>query len=398
MTLVCAPVKVWPQNLQVDLYEFEEGRVKTIYNQNRELVFTLIDWEEEVTSFLTPLIVSYHNYQETKDLELILEKMKQKWPLATYYKIATFATSSLDALRMLVFQKQNTNVIGICMGKHGSITRILSPIVSAPLTYAPLTEEDQNAPGQLTWKELLHTYHFPLLNKQTRIYGVIGDPVSQSVGHLFHNDQFKLKGKNKVYVKIKVKEQELAQFFECIESLPFQGLSVTAPLKEKVLPFLHTRSPVVSRIGASNTLVRTENGWEGDNTDGEAALKGLGDLSGQTAVILGAGGAARAVIYALLSQKARVVIWNRTPDKARALSQEFQCEWAHIFSSYDLLINTTSSSLEEVDIPWIKKALVIDISLKPSSFLERAALHGCQVMGGFSMYIQQAIKQQELFE
>ncbi|CAM0117204.1 type I 3-dehydroquinate dehydratase [Rhabdochlamydiaceae symbiont of Dictyostelium giganteum] len=397
MTLVCAPVKRWPNDLPVDLYEFEEGRVKKIYRRDKSLAWVLINYEDEVNYYQDPFIVSYHDYRATGDLESILRAMKEKWPNATYYKIATFANSSLDALRMLHFQKKHPEVIGLCMGEKGVITRILSPIVKAPLMYAPLKEEDQNAPGQLLWKTLVEIYHFPKLTRETKIYALIGNPVSQSLGHLFHNDQFQLKRENKIYVKIPLEASELSCFFQLIEGLNIEGMSVTSPLKEKVIPYLQELSPLASYIQSVNTITKINIGWKGDNTDGEAALKGLENLEGKTVIVLGAGGAARSIVYALVQQKAHVVIWNRTLKRAQNLAQEFGCKWSARVFDYDILINTTAYFEDPLPCTFKRDSTVMDISVKSSSFLERAKHQGCHTLNGFSMFFAQAIKQQDLF-
>ncbi len=123
------------------MYEFTDGKVKHLYDRDKKLRFIDIDWELELRGE-DNLIVSYHNFDETPDLEMILSQMKLRHPKARYYKIATFANSTLDALKMLKFQRKHAKVIGICMGEKGVVTRIMSPF-----TYAPLTESDKNAPG-----------------------------------------------------------------------------------------------------------------------------------------------------------------------------------------------------------------------------------------------------------
>ena len=121
-------------------------------------------------------IFSYHNFSHTpENLEEILQEM-QKTP-ATYYKIATMAHSTLDSLRMLALMKAHPNLIGVCMGKKGEITRILGPVFGCPIIYASLNADWQSAPGQLTARELCDTYRFRTLNPSTALYGLIGDPV-----------------------------------------------------------------------------------------------------------------------------------------------------------------------------------------------------------------------------
>src|SRR6185437_13162580 len=172
--------------------------------------------------------------------------------------------SSLDALRMLEFVRKHSNVIGLCMGELGQITRILAPVVGTPLMYAPIS-----APilGQLEYRVLVNTYRFRELDPQTAIYGLIGNPVTQSIGHEFHNRYFQHLKQNAVYVKIPLHLQELEAFLTYAKRLPFQGLSVTMPFKEKIIPFLDEIDPVAKEIGAVNTLLFRAGKIWGYNTD-----------------------------------------------------------------------------------------------------------------------------------
>lgn len=134
------------------------------------------------------IISSYHNFDETpQNLEEILKKMKEL--PAALYKMATMARSSLDALKMLLLVTRSEKVAGMCMGELGAITRILAPIVDSPLSYSCL--EDATAPGQIALSELIDIYNYHHLNRSTEIYGLIGDPVDKSIGHLCHNQIFK---------------------------------------------------------------------------------------------------------------------------------------------------------------------------------------------------------------
>src|SRR3569832_465674 len=185
MKLVCAPVKRWPQKQPADLYEFVDGRRKLLYDKDQKLCFVDIDWKEKIEP-LPNLILSYHNFDQTPDLSSILAEMKQRAPLARYYKIATYANSTLDTIKMLHFQRQHPDVIGISMGEKGILSRIMSPF-----TYAPLCEEDKCAPGQLLLSELETIYHWRQVTFATKLYALLGDPVKQSIGHLYHYDRIR---------------------------------------------------------------------------------------------------------------------------------------------------------------------------------------------------------------
>lgn len=363
MKLVCAPVKVWPRDRAVDLYEFASGSKKLLFDRTETLRLVDMDWKE------TPScadIISYHDFEKTSDLEQILSEMKKRHPAARYYKIATFANSILDALAMLSFQKNHPDVIGICMGEKGIITRILSPF-----TYAPLSEADKNAPGQLLWSELDVIYRYRSISSRTRLYGLIGNPVSHSIGHLFHNDQFHQNQVDAIYVKLPLQPEELIPFFDAIKSLPFYGFSVTAPLKEQIAD------------GKSiNTLYRTENGWQMCNTDGVAAADVLGDVARKRVVILGAGGAAKAIASVLIQRGAHVVLLRRHEP----------------IPLYDILINATSSKSPDFQDRFIKGKTVMDISIQATPFLQKAQSSGCQTIDGFPMFFGQALLQSQLWK
>ena len=118
---------------------------------------------------------TYHNFEETpEDLDVLLASM----PKGKVIKIATMARCITDSLRMLDLVNRHENVAGMCMGPYGEITRILAPIYGSPMTFAAVGREA--SPGQLDARELINRYRFKELSKSTRIYGLIGNPVSQS--------------------------------------------------------------------------------------------------------------------------------------------------------------------------------------------------------------------------
>ena len=170
------------------------------------------------------------------------------------------------------------------------------------------------------------------------------------------------------------------------------GLSVTAPLKEKVIPYLVAVSDEAREMGAVNTLVRTERGWEGWNTDGRGAADCLGEVLGKRVVILGAGGAARAIGYELKKRGAEVVIVNRTVERGKRVADSLGCTFSEKVLPCDILINTTVSSEPPIVAP-----VVMDIAVRKTPFLEKARREGAKVMGGLEMFFNQAVAQQVIF-
>lgn len=403
MTRLCAPVKAFPFFPdKVDLYEVDRGSYKALYDREGKLCYIDMDWKNFPPSFATvPVIVSYHNFEETPELEAVLRKLEERHPRAHFYKIVTLAKSTLDSLRLLSFLKkfqEKQKIIGFCMGEFGVITRICAPIFEVPIMYAPLKKEDKNAPGQLLVDELEHIYHFSALNPSTSIFGLIGGAVSKSCGHLFHNDRSTSLGLNAVYVKMVVKAEELAQFFFYLTQLPFRGISITTPLKQEVVSFLNGGSRSALKAGSVNTLIIKEGKCWGYNTDGRAAFSLVGAVKGKTVVVLGAGGVSRSVVQVALQRGARVIVVNRTLQKGKDLSIELGCEWREeIPSYYDILVNTTSSTMPIFGEQLSPNKKIIDFSIEKGGFLEEAERRGCFCVDGISIYVKQAVMQQRLW-
>lgn len=364
------------------------------------------------------LICSLHDFEKTPhDLTSLLQKMLQ-CP-AHLYKIATMAHSSLDAMRMLRFVKdqvqQGRRIVGICMGEKGQLTRILGGICGNILTYAALDASSQTAPGQLDAEELIHTYGLPQLNPSTRLFGLIGDPVQFSRSHLTHNATMRKRHLNSVYVKIQLKAEEIKEFLTHAEVLGFEGLSVTMPLKEAVGSHLDACRGIAADIGAINTITISPKAKVGYNTDGEAVAELLQEkmpLQQRRVVLLGAGGAAKAIAWALYKQGAKLVILNRTLAHAQQLAEQCGGE-AHPLShfstiaeqGYDILVNCTSVGMTSSPgnpVPLtalLPDRVVMDIISHPKEtpLLLAAQQKNCIVIPGEQMFLRQAEKQFSLW-
>jgi 3-dehydroquinate dehydratase / shikimate dehydrogenase len=348
-------------------------------------------------------ICSYHNDETTGDLESLFLKIRSK--PAELYKIATMAQSTTDALRMLQLVKKY-RCIGICMGELGSITRILAPVFGAPWTYAPCSEKQQTAPGQILLKDLVKIYNFKEHTPATSLYGLIGDPVAKSASCRLHNFAFKKLGLDAVYVKMRVNKEELKTFFPLCRALGFKGLSVTMPLKEAITGYLDD-----CHCQAINTVGFRENGAYGWNTDGPAALDVLEKrvkVKGKKMVLIGAGGAAWGIAVEAKKRGAHLVIVNRNFTRAQTLAKEVGGSAFPLsaFSEvaqrgYAILVNCTPVGMgedERLPIPakaLLTKKLVMDIITRPpvTSFLKAAQEKGCETVAGGEMFIQQAVGQ-----
>jgi 3-dehydroquinate dehydratase / shikimate dehydrogenase len=339
----------------------------------------------------TKIIISYHNFEETPDLEPLWEKLTQ-FP-AAYYKIATMGTA-LDSLRMLQFVKTHKNCIGFCLGEAGSFSRILGPIFGSPITYAPNGEAI--APGQIPLNELVETYRIKTLTPATKIFGLLGFPLTNSLSPSYHNHKYRERGLDAVYVKMPSHGHELSKLI----SFGFSGLSVTMPLKEEILPYLDQIDPEAKEIGAVNTIVCQKGQTIGYNTDGKGALDALEEMimvRGKNLMILGAGGAARAIIYEAKKRGARVFIFNRTFEKAKKLAKHFGVEALQEMKPYDIAVNCTPVDMPIDDI--LPNTVVMDIRSRPklTPFLACAAQKNCTLVYGEGMFNYQAIEQWRLW-
>lgn len=355
------------------------------------------------------LILSYHDFIDTpEDLEALYWEMK-KSP-ASFYKIAVTAKNSLDTLRLMDFAKKaDHKLIAISMGPFGQISRILAPVIGSPITYASLMDDQQTAPGQLSGKLLVERYHHYSLNRYSAVYGLIGDPVDRSISDETHNSLIKASVLDAVYVKVQIKETELAEFLQYSKEIPFRGLSVTMPLKERVLPLLDIIDPTAAAIGAVNTICFENGKLFGFNTDGIGALNAIEhecQVAGKRIVLIGAGGAAKAVAYEAVRRGALVTILNRTEEKAIQIAQRIPCipkgldqMAACAKAGYDILINCTPDPLPISADHILPGTIVMDLTTKPKEtlFLKHAKDKRCRIIYGYQMFVEQAIGQFDLW-
>lgn len=399
-------------------YEGSEKKRLSTLEQLASLNPTYLDIEHDVSpSFIKSiclnhpkikLILSYHDFDNTpEDLEKIYQDMAVI--PAYFYKIAVTAKNSVDALRLISFAKTlDKNIIAISMGLYGTVSRILAPLIGSPINYICLEETLKAAPGQLTAKELIYRYNYPLLTKSTSLYGLIGNPINQSISDDTHNHFMKASNLDAVYIKMIVTPEELPLFLKLAKDL-FQGLSVTMPLKEVILPYLDHIDSEAHLIGAVNTLCFKEGEIYGYNTDGIGALNALEkkEATGNKLIlILGAGGAAKAIAYEALRRGAFVTLVNRTLDRAQKIAEAFGCQAKSLDEmpslakeGYHLLINSTPLPMPIDSLAILARCSVMDIKTKPKEtlFLSHAKAKNCQITYGYEMFIEQALGQFHLW-
>lgn len=349
-------------------------------------------------------IISQHHFKKQQEsLQMLLDGMPKV--RRAFYKIAKIVDHCSETLQELISAKKIPGLIPICMGEEGQLSRILAPVIGSPISYATLNENHLSAPGQLTAKMLKDVYQYSSININTSLYGLIGDPVTKSIGHYAHNALMKKLNLNAIYVKMKVEEESLLKVLKLCLTLGFKGLSVTMPLKEKIIPFLDEVDEIAHQIGSVNTVLIKNGRLIGSNTDGIGALNSIeqyGSVKDKKLIILGSGGAARAIIYEARKRGAQVTILNRTKAKAQDLAKRFDCHSdslsnmeKYAIEGYDLIVNCTPESLP-IDSQFIvEKATVMEIATHPkdSQLLALAKSKGCKIIYGYEMFVVQALWQ-----
>ncbi|NPA91777.1 MAG: shikimate dehydrogenase [Chloroflexi bacterium] len=258
-----------------------------------------------------------------------------------------------------------------------------------------------------------------MINGETRLVGIIGWPVEHSLSPVMHNAAFHHRGMNWAYVPLPVPPDRLRDAVRGLRALGFRGANVTIPHKQAVIPLVDSITPEAQAVGAVNTIVVESDGrmW-GTNTDVLGFWSDLQahdvQVEGERVLVLGAGGAARAVVYALARAGAQVTIANRTPARAVALARHMHhmlparafrvVEWtvqdlARAAEEHTILVNTTSVGMwPEVDAsPWPtgvgfgRIRVVYDVIYRPQEtrLLQHARAWGCKTIGGLGMLVRQ---------
>lgn len=370
-------------------------------------------------------IVSYHDFSgdfksstATYDILNNLTETKDK---IVKIAVQTNEISETPAVWKLLekAEKENKKLIPIAMGASGKWTRILGLAHGAAMTYASLETGEETAPGQITAQDLIETYRVKDLNEATKIYGVVGNPVSHSLSPVMHNAAFRFHQLNAVYIPFEVKnlDEFVAKFIrpETREvELNFRGFSITIPHKETIIKHLDFIDETAQAIGAVNTVKIEDGKLYGFNTDADAFVEPLknsyGDLKNARVAILGNGGAARAAIYALKKEAAAVTVFARDLGKAKILAGEFECELEELptnknfqFSIYDIVINATPLGTKdelENETPLLASQienvkLIYDLVYNPfeTRFIKEARRAGVPTVGGLAMLVAQGAAQ-----
>jgi 3-dehydroquinate dehydratase / shikimate dehydrogenase len=358
------------------------------------------------------LIISAHDFQGAGKLEETFATMKQ-YP-ADFFKVVTTAKKLSDNLAMLKFLERHSDehsLIGICMGEQGLISRVLGVRAGSRFTFGTAGPGEETAPGQISARQLRDIYRIDQVDAATRVYGVAGDPISHSLSPIMLNAAFRRENVNAVYLALHAKTLE--DLLACIQKIPIHGISVTMPYKEEVLSYLDKSDPLTSKIGACNTVVRSQEGrLFGFNTDVNGLLGPIEArlrVAGAKVLVLGAGGAARAAVFALKDKGAEVYIFNRTPAPAQSLARKAQAKSiakADIKkTAFDLIVNATPVGMEgnQDSLPLAAEDFtakyLFEMVYTPAEtpMVRMARARGIQVILGSEMFVQQGARQFEIW-
>jgi len=372
------------------------------------------------------LILSSHDLEgRPTDPAAILAAMTAE-PEATAVKLAWRAEDIRDNLVALELLREATvPTAAICMGEVGLMSRVLARKFGAFASYCAPSAGEATAPGQLTLSDMIERFRWRTIGESTRLFGVLGYPIGHSMSPSLFNACFQRHGIDAVYLPLLVEPsgEVLASFLDGCRDRPWLdvgGFSVTLPHKEHAARWVGQRiEPSAARIGAVNTLVADGEHLRGYNTDCAAALESITmtlgcdrqDLGGLRAEVLGAGGAARAIIAGLRDCACDVTIYNRHDSRGRALADEFDCHaepWEDRALNRDavLLVNCTSIGMwPQVDnTPMPADRLrqdcaVLDMVYNPiqTRLLRDAKRAGCRISDGLSVFVNQAAMQFRLW-
>lgn len=393
----------------------EDHRIGLL-QQACDLGAAAVDIEEDVFNKIsksgeTIRLLSYHNFNETPgNLEDLFQRFRDFNP--DMIKIACKSNSFQDWLNLFKLYKLNgPKKILFGMGTKGFPSRILSLQEGAPWMYATHSLNQPNAPGIPTLNKINKLYSLKTLSEKTKIYGVVGDPITQSISPDIHNTAFRHAKFDGIYLPFHVSKSEYKDFLDQLPNIRLEGLSVTIPHKEESAARSSTKSNMVERIGAANTLIHSQNGYHAENTDALAIVSALkhqlgNDLSNIPVLILGAGGAGRAGAYALKEEGCDVFVTNRSHERSEALAREMSLKiipWEdrHQFSK-GILLQCTSLGMHPNpnESAWNEKCftpehIAFDTVYNPleTKFLLDAKKASAKTIPGIEMFVHQAAAQ-----
>ncbi len=357
------------------------------------------------------VILSFHDFKATKKLEETFTDMK-RYP-ADFYKVVSTATTLSDNVQMMKFLQHHSaqhEMVGLCMGEQGIISRVLGVRAGSVFTFAAATRGEETARGQVTASELRDTYRIEMVDAATQVYGVAGDPIAHSMSPIMMNAAFRRETVNAVFLALHAKT--IKDLMACVPDIPIRGLSITMPYKQDIVETLTNSDALTRQVRACNTVVRGQDGkLYGFNTDVFGVVIPLEQrmtLQGAKILIVGAGGVARAAAFGLKNKGAEVFIVNRTPERGQALAKQTKARYLKrtdvAKTSFDVIINATplgmgnnlQSPLEEKEL---NTKYLFDLVYVPAEtkLVKMARARNIQIIPGLEMFVQQGARQFEIW-
>jgi 3-dehydroquinate dehydratase/shikimate dehydrogenase len=414
------------------LYHGSESRRLRLLEQACSLGAEYVDIELAAGAFHgkgAKRIVSFHDFKGMPaNLSAVRGKLVEAG--ADIAKMAVTANDVVDNLAVFHLLQaaaagaDRVATIALCMGEAGLISRLLSPKFGGFLTDAAARLEGKErpaAPGQISARRLREEFRYAKISRSTDIFGVIGNPVAHSLSPAIHNAAYDELALDAVYVPFLVRDVQ--GFVPAFRALGVKGFSVTIPHKEAALATADEVDDIARRIGAANTLYERGGKLRATNTDCAAAVAALetalgaagergSALRNKRAVVVGAGGAARAVVFGLGDRGAAVTIVNRTRERGARLAEEANrtrpgsCRSDGLDAlptlDFDILCNLTSVGMyPDVDATPVPRGIlkpqhiVFDAVYNPleTRLLREAREAGCTVVPGLDWFIGQAAAQ-----
>lgn len=374
----------------------------------------------------TQIIVSWHDISKTPSLKTLKEIFQACAKTgADIVKIVPYARNVADNLKVLSLiiyaKEQDREIIAMCMGDLGQISRMIAPLWGSYLGFAVLPGGKKSAPGQLTVRTMREFQHLVqsrqrspqswLLPPGASNFVLLGNPVRQSLSPLMHNKALKAMQIDGHYSAFCV--SDLTQAMAGIRGMNIRGASVTIPFKTAVMEYLDEIDADAAALGAVNTIVNDRGRLAGYNTDWLGLMQALEDkmdIPGKTFVIIGAGGTARAAAYGVKKEGGRPIIVNRTGETGRALAARFDCPYYPLSAIGTIkahgLINATSVGMyprihqSPVDTATLANyQVVVDVIYNPlkTKLLRDAEAQGLKIVSGLEMFVRQGALQLKLW-
>jgi 3-dehydroquinate dehydratase / shikimate dehydrogenase len=353
-------------------------------------------------------IASAHFFRRSpKNLRRVIAELGRGKPDAI--KIAAQCDSLARSVEVLRLARGRKDLIAVPMGDVAQPARALALREGSALAYAPV--ENATAPGQVTLHEMKDLYRADKLLRKTRVYGVIGSPIGHSLSPVLQNAGFQARKIDAVFLPFLVRD--LRDFLRSVEPLGIAGFSITLPHKQAILRHLDDCDPMAAAIGAVNTVVvRGDGKLYGYNTDYVGVLRALErriPLRGSRALIFGAGGAARAVAFALAESGASVCVCARRAQAAKALARAVGGEGVGRprlrREFFDAIVNATpvgmhpAAARSPLGAHELNCRLVFDLIYRPrvTKLMQLAALRGIETVSGVEMFVAQGTAQWEIW-